>query len=945
MGKADYYPPNVKTELPKKSRHKQILHIITYNTLSLRTNEKLIELMMALKNIKWSIIGMSEVRRLGENIEDYGEFILYYKGDTPGKYGIGFLIRKELKDHINEFIGISERIAILNIKPPSSEEMWSIVQVYSPTEQSDNTDIDSFYSTLTDAIKNYTSKNLIVMGDFNAQTGNKRYGEETALGPYSSGKWTRNGEKLIQLAYEFNLKILNSHYKKRSGNRWTWVSPDGKYKNEIDYILSNRITYFNDCRVINNLNFNSNHRALRAKLELKSSKRRPFKARPKNKDMLLGTKLKENLKDFIENTKELNTQVKYNKLLESLTATTETPGVRDKRLTWLSEKTRNLLEERAKLISQSNKTKNIRRSITQISKEINLSIRKDREKHRLERLENCIQKTGGAKKALKQLTEKRDWIPKMKSKSGKYLTQRPDINTLATNFFKNLYTNQCNIHPTDLEGEDTVPEIMLTEVEKAITSQKKDKAPGSDNITNEYLIANKDIITPILTYIFEDVIESELIPEQWTSSTIILLHKKGSKDDINNYRPISLITNIYKVFAKVILNRISKVLDENQPREQAGFRSGYSTLDHIYVVKQILEKSREYNTTFYCCFVDYSKAFDTLEHEAIWKALKNQGVEKKYIRMLRNIYTNSKAKIRLEKEGKEIKLGRGVRQGDPVSPKLFTAVLEEIFRQLDWEKNGITINGEKLSHLRFADDIIIFSQTKEDLEGMINDLDRESRKVGLNMNTEKTKVMTNGTEEPIYILGNAIEYVDEYIYLGQIISLKDLTSKEVERRIGNAWKRFWSLREIFKNKETSMAIKRKLFNICIVPVLTYGCQTWSLTKAQTKKLETCQNAMNRSMMGKKLSDKMRTTTIKKYTKTNNVTVIIKKLKWKWAGHTVRGQEKWSKTLMNWYTGYMKRKRGRPFQRWVDEIKAVAGNTWTRKARDRQMWRQLEEAFA
>ncbi|XP_045454782.1 uncharacterized protein LOC123664232 [Melitaea cinxia] len=421
----------------------------------------------------------------------------------------------------------------------------------------------------------------------------------------------------------------------------------------------------------------------------------------------------------------------------------------------------------------------------------------------------------------------------------------------------------------NLEGKDTVPEIMLSEVEKAITSQKKDKSPGSDNIINEYLIENKDIITPILTYIFKDVIESELIPEQWISSTIFLLHKKGSKNDINNYRPISLITNIYK------------------------------------------------NT----------KLFG------------------KHLRVKRNIYTNSKAKIRLEKEGKEIKIGRGVRQGEPVSPKLFTAVLEEIFRQLNWEQSGITINGENLSHLRFADDIIIFAQTKDDLEGMINDLDRESRKVGLNMNTQKTKVMTNGTEEPIYVLGNAIEYVDEYVYLGQIISLKDLTSKEVEKRIGNAWKRFWSLREIFKNEEISMAIKRKLFNTCIVPILTYGCQTWSLTKAQTKKLETCQNAMNRSMMGKKLSDKIRITTIKNYTKTNNVTVIIKKLKWKWAGHTVRGHEKWSKILMNWYTGYMKRKRGRSFQRWVDEIKAVAGNTWTRKARDRQMWRQLEEAFA
>nr|XP_034832243.1 uncharacterized protein LOC117989050 [Maniola hyperantus] len=786
------------------------------------------------------------------------------------------------------------------------------------------------------------------MGDFNAQIGSRRNGEEIVIGPYSSGRRTRNGEKLILLAYEHNLRILNSQYKNRIGNRWTWVSPDGSYKNEIDYVLSNRSTAFKDCRVINNLNFNSNHRALRAKLVQDTYKHRPFKVKTKNKHTLLDTKeLKDKAENFIGITKKLSTQDKYNKLLELLnTKTNKKTSVDGKKsLPWVSDKTRNLLEDRTKLISTPNKTKYIRRLITETSKLINISIRKDREEYRLEKLEECIQKTGGAKKAVKQLIEKRDWIPKMQATSGKNVTRRPDINALATNFFKNLYSSQCTLLSTDLTGEDIIPEIMLSEVEKAIASQKKDTAPGSDCITNEFLIKNKNTLAPILQYIFNDVVKSESVPDQWTTSTIVLLHKKGSKGDINNYRPISLMSNIYKVFAKVILSRITKVLDENQPREQAGFRSGYSTLDHIHVVKQIFEKSKEYNTTFYCCFVDYSKAFDSLEHEAIWRALHNQGVENKYIRLLKNIYRNSKAKIKLEKEGKEIKLGRGVRQGDPVSPKLFTAVLEEIFRQLNWEQSGITINGENLSHLRFADDIIIFSPTKDNLERMLNELDVESRKVGLIMNAQKTKAMTNGTKVPINIKNNTIEYVEEYIYLGQIISIKDLATKEIERRIGNAWKQFWSFKEILKNKEVKMTIKRKLFNTCILPVLTYGCQTWSLTKAQKKKLESCQNAMNRSMMGKKLSDRIRTTTIKKYTKTKDVSITIRNLKWKWAGHTIRGQDKWSKTVMHWYTGHLKRKRGRPAQRWVDDIRETAGATWSRTAGDRNIWRQLEEAFA
>lgn len=84
----------------------------------------------------------------------------------------------------------------------------------------------------------------------------------------------------------------------------------------------------------------------------------------------------------------------------------------------------------------------------------------------------------------------------------------------------------------------------------------------------------------------------------------------------------------------------------------------------------------------------------------------------------------------MEREGKEIKIDRGVRQDDPVSPKLFTAVLEDVFRQLDWDEYGISINDEKLSHLRFADELIAFS-TSEGLQSMMNDLDTGSKKLDL----------------------------------------------------------------------------------------------------------------------------------------------------------------------------------------------------------------------
>ncbi|PZC85788.1 hypothetical protein B5X24_HaOG215150 [Helicoverpa armigera] len=194
------------------------------------------------------------------------------------------------------------------------------------------------------------------------------------------------------------------------------------------------------------------------------------------------------------------------------------------------------------------------------------------------------------------------------------------------------------------------------------------------------------------------------------------------------------MANLYKVFAKILLGRLTKNLDNNQPKEQAGFRSNFSTIDHIHTVKQIIEKCNEYDRPYYLAFVDYNKAFDSLKHSYIWDSLKNQGVESKYIRIIKQIYINSTAKIQLESLGEQFEVQKGVRQGDPLSPKIFNAVLENIFRQMNWDDFGININGEKLHHLRFADDLVLFAEDPSTLQKMLQQLAYESQIAGLYMN-------------------------------------------------------------------------------------------------------------------------------------------------------------------------------------------------------------------
>lgn len=130
-------------------------------------------------------------------------------------------------------------------------------------------------------------------------------------------------------------------------------------------------------------------------------------------------------------------------------------------------------------------------------------------------------------------------------------------------------------------------------------------------------------------------------------------------------------------------------------------------------------------------------------------------------------------------------------------------------KDLRWEQKGIKIDGKYLSNLRFADDIILFSGTSSQLEDMLKDLCEVSIKIGLQLNTSKTKVTTNSTQVPIVVNKTPIEYVEKYIYLGKQISFEKSRHKdEIERRITLTWKKFWASKEVLKSK-LPMKLKKR----------------------------------------------------------------------------------------------------------------------------------------
>ena len=174
------------------------------------------------------------------------------------------------------------------------------------------------------------------------------------------------------------------------------------------------------------------------------------------------------------------------------------------------------------------------------------------------------------------------------------------------------------------------------------------------------------------------------------------------------------------------------------------------------------------------------------------------------------------------------------------------------------------------------------------MEHQLNTVYGESLKIGLKIHQGKTKLMTNiGTTDNVQMDGTEIEKVTNCKYLEQTIAMENRTRQEVFIRIKAGCSFFLKYREISLDRHIPMSLKIKIFNQCVLSAMTYGCQTWSLTKALVKKLVTSQPAMERKMLNVKLKDRIRNTITRQRTGVTDIVQYVTNTKWKWAGHIAR----------------------------------------------------------
>ena len=138
--------------------------------------------------------------------------------------------------------------------------------------------------------------------------------------------------------------------------------------------------------------------------------------------------------------------------------------------------------------------------------------------------------------------------------------------------------------------------------------------------------------------------------------------KKGDPQQPENYRPICITPILYQLFSSVLLKRIHRKLDEAQSKDQAGFRANFGCIDHIFAISALAERTLEHGIPLWIATIDFKKAFDSVDHVAIWKALLKQGVEPVYVNMLQRLYEGQKATVQTDARSSSFNIERGTKQ-------------------------------------------------------------------------------------------------------------------------------------------------------------------------------------------------------------------------------------------------------------------------------------------
>jgi exonuclease III len=910
------------------------------------------------------IAALSETRVLGETsfAENYegGGYTFFLMGKPEGEkcyHGVGFAIRSRLLPSLQNKhpTGINERLMTMSL--PLDSCTLTIISAYAPTLARPLEEKECFYDTLNETIKAVPSSHkLLLMGDFNARVGVDYMSWANVLGKHGVGLENSNGTLLLSLCAQNELIVTNTIFQQANKHKTTWMHPGTKKWHMIDFIITRQrdVKDVHHTRAMCGSCTWSDHRLVKCKLNLRvkvprhTSRLKPVQKL--NTDRLKSTETRERLATKLHDAYETmdrpptGTSAAENwDIFKSTTfkVAEDVLGSPDRKhrdwfnendplikplLTNLHDLHLQAIEDRSNTIlnaayrtCKQQAQKSLRAMQDSWWKARALDLQKAADKHDYKAFYQGLKAVYGPRSKASSA---------VKSKDGVLLKESAQIRGRWAEHFEGVLNQASNF---DMSILDEIPQrdinmrlATLPTLEEVILSIKQitsGKAPGPDGIPPDVFKHGGLATAEKLHILFTQIWEEGEVPQDFKDADMIHLYKnKGDIKCCDNHRGISLLCIAGKIFARLILNRLFDHADNLGiiPESQCGFYPGRGTTDMNFAIRLLQEKCRLYSKDLYLLFIDLTKAFDTIDRQALWAILEKIGCPRHFVGLIRSFHDGMQVTVR---EGSEkstpFEVTSGTKQGCVLAPTLFSIffslMLHVAFKDAT---DGVDIKSRfdrglfnansthfeavskvtllTIRELLFADDCALAACSEETLQQLCDCFATAARRFGLTISINKTEAMYQPAPGNLYVApvitidGNPLKAVEHFKYLGSIVSNDASMDAEITARIAKATSAFGRLiKRLWTNRGVRLDTKISVYKATVLTSLMYGCETWTLNKQQINRLEKFHQSSLRKIARIRWFHKVTNYEVLSRCKIHSLQSMLEKAKLRWTGHVIR----------------------------------------------------------
>ena len=747
--------------------------VLSANCQGLRTLEKRIDVLSYMKETGASIVCLQDTHLTEREINSVKQIWpdCYLHGQRNNSQGVAILFNNNFEYTVND-VQKDDHGNWLKLKLTVGGFNINLITIYAP-----NQDNPSFFETIREIAEHCDTEYTVICGDFNLVLDPQK-----DCNNYTNVNNPRSRQKVLDLISELDLIDIYRHFHPNH-KRYTWRKKNPIKQARLDYFLTNRymMDIIEKCSI--QPGYHSDHSIVEMQIALNNFKQGKGLWKFNNSLLqnneylnLVNRLIKEEKLnyalpvynfDFLENNDNIQMTIDNDLFLEVLLL-----KIRGETVKFASKLKRQTSQTETKLLEDIKTLENLETNQFTLKhledKQVELeNIRRQKIKGYMTRTRLQWLGEGERPTSFFCNLEKKNFVEKTIKKlqlhNGHILTNQTEILEEIRKFYTDLFKNcdqkekihippQISSKVTKILSPGIGREIEIEELTDALKNTKNNKSPGIDGFPADFLKVFWSKLKVYVLNALNTCYQKGKLSVSLRQSVITCL-PKGNKDRklIQNWRPISLLSAVYKLASTVIANRLKPHLEDIISKSQSGFIKGRRIEEGTRLVYDIMSYTEKLKIPGLLMLIDFQKAFDSVSWDFLYMVLKTYGLDENFIDWIKLFNNDITAYVnQCGFLSKPIYIERGCRQGDPISPYLFILVAEilNIMIEQNSDIKGIPVGHKEIKLTQFADDTtIILDGCTESLQAALNTLEIFGSLSGLRVNKEKTKLVWIGSKK------------------------------------------------------------------------------------------------------------------------------------------------------------------------------------------------------